>query len=89
MGERKRVSSKGGDETAERNSVHEEEQRTNNRVLGNGAEGGIKGRTVIFALTLEAGGFLEQWRNDRFFENWVDFTQNMRDLQCFCCRMLI
>ena len=42
------VQEKGGDESTERGSVHDEQKRTENRALGNITGGDIQGREIFF-----------------------------------------
>jgi len=41
------VQEKGGDESTERGSVHDEQKRTENRALGNITGGDIQGREIF------------------------------------------
>ena len=47
------VEGKGGDESAEGGSVHDEKQRTENGALGNTTEGGIEGRESVITSDTE------------------------------------
>jgi len=48
------VQRKGGDESTERGSVHDEKQRTENGALENTTGGGIQGREGVITSDTEA-----------------------------------
>ena len=47
------VKGKGGDESAEGGSVHDEKQRTENGALGDATGGGIEGRESVITSNRE------------------------------------
>ena len=47
------VEGKGGDQSAEGGSVHDEKQRTENGALGDATGGGVKGRETVITSDME------------------------------------
>jgi len=41
-----------------------------------GYERKVRDRTVVRELIFVQGGFLEEWRNNRFFKNGVELTRS-------------